>query len=408
MPERNLRGTRRHGSAPGTILPGRGRRAVLLALALALAVALSACDEQPVRTDPPVDPTEVLERFEVAAAPGPGAAAWGTGYLAFPHTLRLRSGEVLVSWRDGAAHIAGPSRILVARYRDEGGALTLVETGELLDTEDDEREAGLVELADGTVVANAFTGRFVDYTPEGETWRVVVLRSRDGGRTWADTVQVHGADVRDASGRSFHWLALRGAVVQTPSGRLLMPVYGIRRGDQRHSAHVLRSDDGGLTWRYGALVARDPDRRHHYNEMSLLVDGSRVVAVFRSEDGYLRQAESEDEGTRWGRVRVLDVWGVPPHLLRLADGRVLLSHGYRRGRMGVRYALSLDAGRSWERGIEGVLDGSSASADCGYPSTVELGDGSLLTVYYLTHSQEGATTTGIHAVRYRVPTVPPS
>jgi len=41
--------------------------------------------------------------------------------------------------------------------------------------------------------------------------------------------------------------------------------------------------------------------------------------------------------------------------------------------------VSRDLGKTWE---EYILDERSDSYDLGYPSTVELGDGSLLTVYY--------------------------
>jgi hypothetical protein len=215
-------------------------------------------------------------------------------------------------------------------------------------------------------------------------------------------VPIQATEIRDASGRAFDWLALRSPVVELATGELLMAVYGHLHGDTRHSNHVLRSSDGGLTWRYGAQIARDRDQREDYNETSLLVSGSRVVAVFRSEDGRLRQSESANGGASWSAARTLDVWGIPPHLLRLRDGRVLLSRGYRKDRMGVRYALSRDDARTWDPEVEGVLYAEASSTDCGYPSTVQLEDGSLLTVYYGSREVEGKEQVTVHAVRFRL------
>jgi hypothetical protein len=369
-----------------------------------MVVLLGACADPVTPQRPTVDPTLLVSRFELADAHAAAAAAApASGYAAFPHALRLQGGDVLVSWREGTSHMSGPSRIMLARYRLEGDSLRQVDAGVLLDTPEDEREAGLVQLSDGTVLANAFTGTFTSYALAGENWHLVVLRSGDGGVTWGDTVHVYPAMVRTAQGRAFRWLATRGAVVERTGGELLMPVYGMVHGDRRHTSHVLRSTDGGRSWRYLAQIARDRDQSWHYNETSLLASGQRLVAVFRSEDGYLRESTSSDGGRTWSSPRKSGVWGVPPHLLRLDDGRVLLTRGYRRDRMGVRYALSTDDGHSWNPEVEGVLADDSVTEDCGYPSTVQLEDGSLLTVYYATRQTEQGLATRILAVRYRIP-----
>ena len=89
----------------------------------------------------------------------------------------------------------------------------------------------------------------------------------------------------------------------------------------------------------------------------------------------------------------------------LTDGRVLLTRGYRRDGMGVRYALSTN-GSEWLPEVEGVLESGSETEDCGYPSTVQLADGSLFTVYYASHRTPAGLTTGIRGVRYRIPVDP--
>jgi hypothetical protein len=57
-----------------------------------------------------------------------------------------------------------------------------------------------------------------------------------------------------------------------------------------------------------------------------------------------------------------------------------MSYGYRRPPYGNQARVSEDQGRSWSDAI--TISGDGISSDLGYPSTVELNDGSLLTAWY--------------------------
>ena len=74
--------------------------------------------------------------------------------------------------------------------------------------------------------------------------------------------------------------------------------------------------------------------------------------------------------------------GKPPHLLRLADGRLLVTYGYRHEPYGERACLSHDGGRTWDYAHELILRDDAPTGDLGYPATTQLDDGTLLTVYY--------------------------
>jgi hypothetical protein len=76
----------------------------------------------------------------------------------------------------------------------------------------------------------------------------------------------------------------------------------------------------------------------------------------------------------------IGVWGLPSHLLRLRDGRLLMTYGHRRAPWGNQARLSADHGRTWSAPI--LLSGEGGARDLGYPSTVQLEDGSLLSVWY--------------------------
>ena len=73
---------------------------------------------------------------------------------------------------------------------------------------------------------------------------------------------------------------------------------------------------------------------------------------------------------------------MPPHLLRLQDDRLLMTYGYRIPPEGNRVCISENHGRDWSKPFD--LQHDATSRDLGYPSSVQLDDGSLLTVWYET------------------------
>ena len=92
---------------------------------------------------------------------------------------------------------------------------------------------------------------------------------------------------------------------------------------------------------------------------------------------------SRDGGRTWSDPEPLDaedVSGSPPHLFRHSSGAIILTYGRRTEPFGQRALISRDNGETWED--EYILRDDGPDHDLGYPSTVELPDGSLLTVYY--------------------------
>ena len=58
----------------------------------------------------------------------------------------------------------------------------------------------------------------------------------------------------------------------------------------------------------------------------------------------------------------------------------MMTYGHRRPPYGNQARLSEDGGRTWSEPM--ILSGDGMGGDLGYPSTVQLGDGSLLSVWY--------------------------
>ena len=68
-------------------------------------------------------------------------------------------------------------------------------------------------------------------------------------------------------------------------------------------------------------------------------------------------------------------------LLPLA-GTLVMTYGWRNSPFGIRGKSSTDHGFTWS--CEFILSADAASWDVGYPSTVQLANGTLVTVWYET------------------------
>lgn len=204
--------------------------------------------------------------------------------------------------------------------------------------------------------------------------------SKDGGRTWQ-------RDLLDLD------LVPHGDIFSLPDGRLVCPGYiRISKKPKKSRSVVIFSNDGGLTWGQERPVADDVSETYVMRKK----DGT-WLAVARTNnkdrmDGALPHGSGEiliksnDEGKTWSAPKLISPQGQEnAHLLELADGRLLCSITSRiPGLFGVVMRMSDDGGTTWSLPV--VLISSPArdwhKTDCGYPSTVQLDDGSLVTAYY--------------------------
>ncbi|HEX4149880.1 MAG TPA: sialidase family protein, partial [Pirellulales bacterium] len=147
-----------------------------------------------------------------------------------------------------------------------------------------------------------------------------------------------------------------------------------------HRSWVCRSDDGNR-WTLGSVIGPV------HNETTLFyLGGENWLAAARRE--YVELFRSEDDGASWQSLGpVTQRNEINAHLQKLADGRLLLTFGRRiKGRFGVGVRLSSDEGKSW--GPPMTLVNDLLTGDCGYPSSVERRDGTIVTAYYASASPD--------------------
>jgi hypothetical protein len=167
-------------------------------------------------------------------------------------------------------------------------------------------------------------------------------------------------------------------------GRLLYP--GVELWTAKRRVGVSESTDDGVTWSdLKELPIRSGDDHRQYHELHAVEAANGTILCHirnhnkRNAQETL-QTESTDGGKTWSEPRPIGVWGLPSHLLRLKDGRLLMSYSYRRTPFGNQARLSEDHGKTWSEPLTISADG--VGGDLGYPSTVECDDGTLVTVWY--------------------------
>ncbi|MFA5192620.1 MAG: sialidase family protein [Verrucomicrobiia bacterium] len=324
-------------------------------------------------------------------------------YCGWPTVARRRNGDLLVSWSGGReSHVCPFGRVELMVSHDNGATWCWPQV--LLDGPIDDRDSGVLETAKGSILVTTFTSLAYEKgllaaekkaagakgawaAEKLKAWQAAhnrigarqregdlgqwMIRSTDGGVTWSAR---YSSIVNSPHGP-----------IQLSDGRLLYAGKELWTGEKRMG--VCESLDDGQTWRWLASIpAREGDDvQKGYHELHAVetTDG-RIIVQIRNHNkanaGETLQTESTDGGKTWSVPYPIGVWGLPSHLLRLRSGKLLMTYGHRRPPFGNQARVSDDGGKTWSEPV--IVSGDGAGGDLGYPSTVELADGTLLSVWY--------------------------
>jgi hypothetical protein len=336
------------------------------------------------------------------------------GYFGWPSVARGGDG-VLYAVASGLrnAHVGPFGRNVLCVSRDEGKTWTSPRV--INDLPIDDRDTGVVWIPNGgRLLISWFTGNILAYDDsfwekkdggttaayrKGVAWGTAENQSKwfgswvrisdDGGDVWAPPVRVpvtapHGPIVL-SNGNLLYF------------GKRFAPEYaGFRAGSGPVSACL--SEDRGESWRVLGevpLYEGTDERNYHEPHVCELSDGT-LLGLIRVqnhrgdaptlEDAGLKagfsmmQTMSSDGGKTWSRAEPFDFHGSPPHVFVHSSGAIVAVYGFRQEPYGERAMISRDGGRSWK--YHYIIRDDGPDGDLGYPASVELADGSILTVYY--------------------------
>jgi Neuraminidase (sialidase) len=201
---------------------------------------------------------------------------------------------------------------------------------------------------------------------QGENAPIGFRWSDDDGRTWSDVQLIK--PVNDPGYRGMSVMRM----CETDTGTWLI---GSHTGDWSKKPlqtrqYVLRSEDHGKTW---ALL---PDKRHDgwfvkgFDRMDegrpISLGGGKVLMMFRTPEGHLWVARSEDDGKTWTKPKPTPLVhpDAPPMLFHLSDGKTLAAFHHNRhaqsqyagltsnmegqkDRSEIWVSLSRDGGETW-------------------------------------------------------------
>ncbi|MGB7158812.1 MAG: sialidase family protein [Tepidisphaeraceae bacterium] len=314
--------------------------------------------------------------------------------------IRLKNGELLLLTREGTEHISNDGDVVMVRSKDGGktwGKREVVSAIKDLD----EREGCGIQLKDGTIVVGVFFNglyntdgsymsgpdRLKKETEPGKPHLGAhIVTSKDDGRTWSEPKFIDTKDMPFSN--------LEGptdAPIEMPDGSIIMGVIGYSpKGDVGNRAAVMiRSEDKGQTWKYLSTMASDPGGKlGGFMEPGIVrTKTGRIVTGLRNHgpDNAIWTTYSDDDGKTWAPVKKTDMIGHPVDLVQLSDGRLMATYGIRTQHAlpaGVRACFSSDNGETWDVRTEVQIRKDFTNWDIGYPESIELPDGRVLTVYY--------------------------
>lgn len=336
------------------------------------------------------------------------------GYFGWPSVARLDDGR-LIAVASGLRehHICPFGRTVLCVSDDEGATWTSPRI--VNDTPMDDRDAGIVPLGGEKLLLTWFSrdtrrsnGKWLDDHVAGLT--------EEGRRLWSSGMKLmtdkakqrfEGSWLRISDDAGETWRPPMKAPANSPHGPIRLKSGALlylgkecaNELDSLLSGRIVAttSDDEGRSWRQLGSVPLMPKTQwnsHHEAHALELPDG-RLIGMIRLENsggpdgdvekaGYVHfsmlQTESTDGGRTWSVPNPLGFHGSPPHLIRHSSGTLILSYGYRKEPFGQRMAFSSDEGRTWSH--DWILRDDGPDGDLGYPATVELPGGDLLTVYY--------------------------
>ncbi|MBQ9116616.1 MAG: exo-alpha-sialidase [Clostridia bacterium] len=318
-------------------------------------------------------------------------------YFGWPTVARLKNGKIaVVASGYRLRHICPFGKMVISYSEDEGKTYTA--PAPLIDTTLDDRDGGIMTFGDSGVLVASFnnTRAFQRSLAYATPYDLAYLdRVTD-----AEEARDLGSTFRISTDNGVTFGPIFKAPVTSPHGPLELSDGTLLWVGRKYSCNDTQMfDDKILAFKvdldggteYVGEIANVTD--FDFNPLSCephtvqLDDGTLLTHIRVQNYGdnplfTVYQSESRDMGKTWSKpIQLLpQMGGSPPHILKHSSGMLVCTYGYREAPFGVKAMFSRDNGKTWDYGYDIYVNG--VSGDLGYPSSIELADGSILTVFY--------------------------
>lgn len=332
-------------------------------------------------------------------------------FFSWPTATRLQNGKIaVVASGFRLSHVCPFGKTIISYSEDEGETYSL--PAPVIDTPLDDRDGGILAFGDKNVIVTSFNNSkdfqkkrvyseednityrsaYLDLVSDEDEQKYMGSLFRISNDCGVSFGKIHKSPVSSPHGP----IALKDGTVlwvgkvfdpderKTPiKGKACIEVHKINLdGTTQYVGEIENASDDE-----GELLSCEPYAIE-------LDDGTIICHIraqrtkeeenfnFRVTDFTIYQSESKDGGRTWSKPHRLlsKLGGAPSHLIKHSSGALIAAYGYREKPYGIRLMFSYDNGKTWD--IDNILYESELNSDLGYPTTVELKDGSMITVFY--------------------------
>lgn len=353
------------------------------------------------------------------------------GYSAFPSVTRDADGHLLVACTGNRImHVCPFGKVLILKSKDEGKTWSSPVIA--VDTPLDDRDAGILNLGKGRLLVSTFNntrelqrawasgdadGLDTKYFRSTESLRLLSLAYLPA-LSDAQEEKFVGSLVSISDNNGFSWREPFKVPVTAPHGPSLLhngsliyagtPYYSTPE-IPGYPISVYRSDNYMDFYKLADIpVCPDkPDLLYSEPHIIELPNGRLVLHIRMDELGKkyedrlftICQSVSDDEGKTWSTPKPTGATGAPPHLLFHTSGTLISAYSRRVPGYGIQGMLSRDNGEHWD--TDYYIWDKGENLDLGYPSSVELDNGDVFTVFYA--MIPGEKSCSILWTRWRLP-----
>lgn len=332
-------------------------------------------------------------------------------YFGWPTVEMLQNGKIaVVASGFRLRHICPFGKTVIAYSEDNGETYT--SPSPVIDTVLDDRDGGIVAFGKSNVIVTSFNNsiNFQRHISDVSAYALSyldTLTSEEEEKALGSNFRISN-DFGITFGEIFKSpITSPHGPVELPDGSLLWvgrtfnPGNAQRKGIDRIEAHRINTD--------GTMEFVGEIENVHIGDIeplscephAIVLDNGKILTHIRVHDYSagiftIFQSETQDNGRTWTKPRQIlsKSGGSVPHLFKHSSGMLICTYSFRGDPytagtkpFGIRAMFSSDNGKTWDTGYS--LYDNDISFDLGYPSTVELDDGTLITVFYATPNHNG-------------------